>query len=77
MVYLRRKNGRIRAVTNSEILRNKRALEHAVAQQKLEGLSMSAEAIADLERVAAGQRTTADVIANLYTRYAHVPVLQP
>jgi hypothetical protein len=63
-------------MTNSEHQDNKRALDHAVAQQRLEGLTVTPETLADLTRVASGEISTASVIDNLYARYAHVTVLQ-
>jgi len=63
-------------MTKSERAAHRRALDHAVAQQRLEGLTMSPETVAALKRVAKGKISTSDVIHELYTRYAHVKVQQ-
>jgi len=63
-------------VTNFEIQDNKRALNHALAQQRLEGLTVSSNAIANLERVVMGEISMAVAINDLYARYAHVKVLK-
>ncbi len=63
-------------MTNSEHQDNKRALDHAVAQQRLEGLAVTPETLADLTRVARGEISTARVIDNLYARYAQVKALR-
>ncbi|MBF0537886.1 MAG: antitoxin [Nitrospirae bacterium] len=63
-------------MTDYEFQRNKRAFDHAIAQQQLEGLMVPPETVADLERVTRGEITTFDVINNLYDRYAHVKVLK-
>jgi Antitoxin VbhA len=57
---------------NSEISANKRALEHAIAQQRIEGLTITPETLADLNRVVRGEISSDTVIANLYSRYSHV-----
>ncbi|MBF0516548.1 MAG: antitoxin VbhA family protein [Nitrospirae bacterium] len=63
-------------MTNDELQRNKRALDQALAQQRLEGLTVPPETVAELERVTCDEMTTADVISNLYDRYAHIKVLK-
>jgi DNA-binding transcriptional regulator YbjK len=73
MYYIRKRDD---LVTNNEIQRNKRAFDHAIAQQRLEGLVVPPETVAALERVTRGEITTSDVISNLYDRYAHVEVLK-
>ncbi|MBF0565726.1 MAG: antitoxin VbhA family protein [Nitrospirae bacterium] len=61
-------------MTKHEFQRNKRAFDHAIAQQRLEGLIVPPETVAALERVTRGEITTSDVIGNLYDVYAHVKV---
>lgn len=63
-------------MTTIEKQKNKMALDNAIAQQKLEGLTVTPETVADLERAARGEISPANVIKNLYARYAHVEVLQ-
>ncbi|MBF0456819.1 MAG: antitoxin VbhA family protein [Nitrospirae bacterium] len=63
-------------MTNPEYQRNRRAFDHAIAQQQLEGLVVPPETVADLERVTRGEMAINDVISNLYDRYAHVKVLK-
>ena len=63
-------------MTEFDIQENKRVLAHALAQQRLEGLSLSSKTEADLARVAKGEIPLSYVINDLYARYAHVEVLQ-
>ncbi|MFA6280190.1 MAG: antitoxin VbhA family protein [Bdellovibrionales bacterium] len=63
-------------MTDFEMLENKRVLNHALAQQRLEGLSVSSKTETDLTRVANGEIPLSIVINELYARYAHVEVLQ-
>ncbi|KJU87189.1 hypothetical protein MBAV_000618 [Candidatus Magnetobacterium bavaricum] len=63
-------------MTNSEFQRNTLAVDYAIAQQQLEGLIVPPETVADLERMARGEITTANVISNLYDRYAHVQIFR-
>jgi len=56
-------------LTEQEITRNKWAMENAIAQQTLEGLTVSAEVRADMLRVVHGEMTTDEVIANIKKRY--------
>jgi hypothetical protein len=64
------------AVTKSEILNNKRAFDHAIAQQRLEGLTVPPEALADLQRIARGEITPADALRAAHARFAHDQVFQ-
>lgn len=64
------------AMTDREQRENKRAIEHAIAQQMLEGLTVTPETVADLERVARGDISFSSAIDNLYARYAHGEVLK-
>ena len=58
----------------TDLQRNQRALDNALAQQRLEGLTVSPETVADLQRVTRGEISTSDVIRKLYERYARVKV---
>jgi len=61
-------------MTKKEQRDNRRAIEHAIAQQALEGLAITPETLADLKRVAKGELESSDLIDTLYTRYAKIPV---
>jgi hypothetical protein len=58
-----------------DIRRNMRAVAHAIGQQELEGLKVSASAVADLHRAARGEINTDEVIRNIYRRLQHVSLL--
>jgi Antitoxin VbhA len=60
----------------SEVERNLRAIEHAIAQQELEGLKVSKETIEDMRRAARGEIDSDDVIANIHARLQGVPILR-
>lgn len=47
-----------------------RALDNAVANQRLEGLEPDATTVAELERVVTGELTISDVIENILARIA-------
>lgn len=64
-------------MTEQERERNMRAVEHAIAQQRLEGLTVSDATIADMRRAARGEIGDEQVIANIYARYEHVPIFRP
>ena len=53
----------------SELRRNRRALDNAIAQQRLEGLEVTPETVALLEQAARGEITTAEIIRQLQERY--------
>lgn len=63
-------------LSEQERRRNRRALEHALAQQNLEGLSVPQATIEDLERVARGEITTLDALQNAYGRFSNAQVFQ-
>ncbi|HUY69376.1 MAG TPA: antitoxin VbhA family protein [Alphaproteobacteria bacterium] len=63
-------------MTDIEIQRNQRAVEHAVAQQRLEGLVVPPEAARDLQRMARGEMTAADALRAAHARFAHDEVRQ-
>lgn len=56
-----------------EIRQNRRALNHALAQQRLEGLTVPPETIEELERVVRGEMTTEDALHNARARYMSHP----
>lgn len=53
-----------------------RAVDHAVAQQELEGLKVSQATIEDMRRAARGKIRSEDVIRNIYARFKHVPIFR-
>jgi len=59
-----------------ELARNLRAVEHAVAQQELEGLTVSESTREDMRRAARGEISADEVIANIYARFEHVPIFR-
>lgn len=63
-------------MTDTEILKNQRAVEHAIAQQRLEGLVVPPETISDLQRVARGEITTAEALHAAHARFDHAQILQ-
>ena len=66
--------------TEWEIQRNLQAVEHAIAQQELEGLKVSESTIEDMRRAARGEIDSDEVIRNIYARYArskNVQIFQP
>jgi hypothetical protein len=63
-------------MTQLETLKNQRAFEHALAQQKLEGLIVPPEAVLDLERIRQGKMTSAEALRAAHARFAHNEVFQ-
>ena len=61
-------------LTEKDIERNMRAVDHAIAQQELEGLKVPDATVADLRRVARGEIETEEVIRNIQRRFQHGPV---
>jgi hypothetical protein len=59
-----------------ELEHNLRAVDHAIAQQRLEGLTVSESTVEDMRRAARGEIPADEVIANIYARFGHVPILQ-
>jgi len=64
-------------LTEAEIERNLRAVTHAIAQQALEGLTVPAETVEDMRKIARGDMSNDDLIRKLYSRFPHVPIFQP
>ena len=52
-----------------ELRWNLEAVRNAIAQQRLEGLTPSADLVLDLERAARGEITVSDVIRNIAQRH--------
>jgi hypothetical protein len=67
----------VEGISEVELWRNLRAVEHAIAQQRLEGLTVSESTIEDMRRAARGEIADEDVIANIYARYPHVAIFRP
>ena len=63
-------------LSEQEIQRNMRAVAHAIAQQRLEGLTVSDATIADLHRAARGEIGTEQVIRNIHIRIPNAPLLR-
>jgi hypothetical protein len=64
------------APAKEELERNLRAVDHAVAQQRLEGLTVSEATIDDMRRAATGEIRADMVVANIYARFRNVPILR-
>lgn len=63
-------------LTDEETERSLRAVEHAIAQQALEGLTVSEDTAADMRRASRGEISDEEVIANIYARFGHVAILR-
>jgi hypothetical protein len=63
-------------VTERDIQRNMRSVAHAIAQQELEGLKVTASTVADLQRAARGEIDTDEIRRNIYRRFQNVPLLR-
>ena len=63
----------VERISEVELERNLRAVEHAIAQQRLEGLTVSESTVEDMRRAARGEIADEDVIANIYARYKRSP----
>ena len=61
-------------LTEQDIQRNLRAVAHAIAQQELEGLTVTPATVADLRRAARGEIETDEIIRNIYSRVQNVPL---
>ncbi len=64
-------------LTEAEIQRNLDAVDDAVAQQALEGLTVPAETVEDMRKIARGDMSSDDLIRKLYNRFPNVPIFQP
>jgi hypothetical protein len=63
-------------LTELEVQRNMRAVDHAIAQQELEGLKVPESTVADLRRAAHGEIGTEEVIRNIHRRFENVPIFR-
>jgi hypothetical protein len=63
-------------LTEEDIQRNMRAVAHPIAQQELEGLTVTASTVADLQRAARGEIDTDEVIRNIYRRVQNASLLR-
>jgi hypothetical protein len=63
-------------LSEQDIQRNMRSVAHALAQQELEGLKVTAATVADLRRAARGEIDTDEVVRNIYRRLQNVPLLR-
>ena len=59
--------------TDQDVQRNMRAVAHAIAQQELEGLTVTPETVAELHRAARGEIDTDEIIRNIHRRLAFGP----
>ena len=64
-------------LTDDQIRLKMRAVDHAIAQQALEGLTVSSETVEDLRRAARGEIPSEQAIRNIYARFTHVPLFEP
>ena len=64
-------------LTETDIQRNLRAVDHAVAQQELEGLKVPESSVANLRRIARGEIQSDEEKRNIYSRFKHVPLFHP
>lgn len=62
-----------RKLTEEQIAFNIWAVEDAIAQQTLEGLTVSPETVEDFYRAARGEIDNEEVLRNIYQRFAKVP----
>jgi hypothetical protein len=63
-------------LTELEVQRNMRAVDHAIAQQELEGLKVPESTVDDLRRAARGEIRTDEVIRNICRRFENVPIFR-
>jgi hypothetical protein len=63
-------------ISESELQSRMLAVENAVAQQELEGLTVSTEAAEDMRRVARGEMTVEQAIANVHARLNDAAILR-
>ena len=58
-------------LNQQSIEQNLKAVENAIAQQRLEGLIVPPEVIQDLRRAARGEISIEDGIRTIYEKFAH------
>ena len=66
----------VERISEAELARRMIAVENAVAQQELEGLTVSPQAVEDMRRVARGEMTVEQAIANVHARLPDAALLQ-
>ena len=54
-----------------------RAVDHGIAQQKLEGLKVPETTVEDLRRAARGEISNDEVLTNIYARFPNVSIFRP
>ncbi|HEX4322013.1 MAG TPA: antitoxin VbhA family protein [Acidobacteriaceae bacterium] len=64
-------------MTERELERNMRAVEHGIAQQRLSGLTVSDATIEDMRRAARGEISNDQVLANIYAKFSNVATPRP
>ena len=62
-------------ISEVELERRMLAVDNAVAQQELEGLTVSPEAVEDMRRVARGEMTAEQAVANVHARLSDAAIL--
>jgi hypothetical protein len=63
-------------ISEAELERRMLAVDNAVAQQRLEGLTVSEETVEDLRRSARGEVSIDQVIESIHARLNHVAILR-
>jgi hypothetical protein len=66
----------IARLSEKELERKLQAVDHAIAQQRLEGLKVSDSTVEDMRRAARVEIPADEVIANIYARFGHVTILK-
>ena len=64
-------------ISPEELERNMRAVDHGIAQQKLEGLKVPETTVEDLRRAARGEISNDEVLTNIYARFPNVSIFRP
>ena len=64
-------------LTEGDIQCNLYAVDDAIAQQELEGLTVPAETVEDMRKIARGEMSSDDLIRKLYSRFPNVPIFKP
>ena len=69
--------GKSKTMTDQELRHNQWAVKHAIAQQRLEGITIPPETMNDLQSIARGEITPEDALKRAYDRFPNVQVLTP
>lgn len=64
----------MKTLTEREVQRNLQAVEHAIAQQQLEGLILPEDTINDLRRAAQGEIDTEEIRRNILRRIKNASI---